>query len=309
MEIIKLRIDEPVERIDEGVVIALGFFDGIHLAHMELINKVIEIGKKNNKKTGVVTFHPHPAFVLNKNYITTFLTPLEVKADILSEIDIDYLFIVEFDMQTALLNHTQFVETYLLPLNVTTVVAGYDNRYGYGGEGNINTISADSNGVIDTFEVEEKKYNGHKIGSTLIRNMIEVGNVSEVSNLLGRHYSVDGFITHGRGRGKTIGLPTANLAMKYPYKVPKSGVYAVKVYHENSELTGICNIGHNPTFNYNVNMTIEVNIFDFAEDIYGDYMRVEFIERIRDEQKFNGIDELLAQIDKDKEKAREILRK
>lgn len=309
MEIINLRIDEPIERIEEGVVIALGFFDGIHLAHMELINKVIEIGKKNNKKTGVVTFHPHPAFVLNKSYITTFLTPLEVKSNILSEINLDYLFIVEFDMQTALLDHRSFVETYLLPLNVSTVVAGYDNRYGYGGEGNINTIAEDSNGLINTFEVEEKTYKGKKIGSTLIRNMIEIGDVEEVSNLLGRYYSLDGFVTHGRGRGKTIGLPTANLALKYPYKVPKSGVYAVKVRHENAELFGICNIGHNPTFNYNIDMTIEINIFDFAEDIYGDYLSVEFVERIRDEKKFDGIEELLAQIAKDKEKARKILYK
>ncbi len=309
MEIINLRIDEPIEKIEEGVVVALGFFDGIHLAHMELINKVIEIGKQTEHKTGLVTFHPHPAFILNKSDITTFLTPLEVKANILNEINLDYLFIVEFDHETAMLEHKDFIQTYLLPLNVTSVVAGYDNRYGFGGEGTINTIAEDSNNTIIPVEVEERTYKGQKIGSTLIRKLLELGDVSEVTELLGRPYSIDGFITHGRGRGKTIGLPTANLATKYPYKIPKNGVYVVKVYHENSEMYGMCNIGHNPTFNYNVNQSIEVNIFDFAEDIYGDYMRIEFIERVRDEVKFDGIESLLEQIDKDKKLARKIISK
>jgi riboflavin kinase/FMN adenylyltransferase len=309
MEIINLKIDENIERIDDGVVVALGFFDGIHLAHMELINKVLEVGRKESLKTGLVTFHPHPAFILNKSDITTFLTPLEVKSDLLAQIDLDYLFIVHFDQKTAMLDHKSFVETYLLPLNVHTVVAGYDNRYGYGGKGTIETISADSNGMIKPIKIEEKSYKGQKIGSTLIRRLLENGDVSEVRELLGRCYSVDGFVTHGRGRGKTIGLPTANIAPKYPYKIPKSGVYVVKVHHESSELFGICNIGHNPTFNYNTNMTIEVNILDFAEEIYGDYLRIEFMERVRDEVRFAGIDELLEQITKDKKFARKIIAK
>lgn len=309
MEIINLRIDEPVEKIEEGVVVALGFFDGIHLAHMELINKVLEVGQNEKVKTGLVTFHPHPAFILNKSDITTFLTPLEVKANILAEIDLDYLFIVHFDHETAMLDHKSFVEKFLLPLNVQTVVAGYDNRYGLGGKGSVETIDADSDGLIKPIKIDEKTYKGQKIGSTLIRRLLESGEVEEVANLLGRNYSIDGFVTHGRGRGKTIGLPTANVAPKYPYKVPKNGVYVVKVFHENEDLFGICNIGHNPTFNYNINQTIEVNIFDFAEDIYGDYLRVEFIKRVRDEVKFDGIEALLSQIEKDKKLAREIIKK
>ena len=161
----------------------------------------------------------------------------------------------------------------------------------------------------EPIEIDEKSYKGQKIGSTLIRRLLENGDVSEVSELLGRPYSLDGFVTHGRGRGKTIGLPTANIAPKYPYKIPKSGVYVVRVYHEDSVLYGICNIGHNPTFNYNANMSIEVNILDFAEDIYGDYLGIEFIERVRDEIKFAGIDQLLEQIAKDKEYARRIIMK
>lgn len=309
MKIINLRVNGIVHPIPEGVVVALGFFDGLHLAHMDLIKKVKEVAKDKNCRTGVVTFHPHPAFILNKNEITTFITPLEVKADLLSEVDLDYLFIVEFDQETALLDHKDFVQTYLVPLNVKTVVAGYDNRYGYKGEGTIHTIEEDSNNVIEAIEVEEHLYNGKKMGSTLIRRMLENGEVGELTNLLGRYYSIDGFVTHGRGRGKTIGLPTANIAPKYPYKIPKSGVYVVKVYHDANEYYGICNIGHNPTFNYNANMTIEVNILDFDDDIYGEYLKVEFIERLREEVKFNGIDELLMQIEADKKRAYEIITK
>lgn len=309
MKIINLRVNGIVHSIPEGVVVALGFFDGLHLAHMDLINQVKSIAKENNSKTGVVTFHPHPAFILNKNEITTFITPLEVKADLLNEVDLDYLFIVEFDQETAMLNHKEFVETYLVPLNVNTVVAGYDNRYGFKGEGSIHTIEEDSNGAIKAVEVEQHLYKGKKMGSTLIRSMLELGQVGELRELLGRNYTIDGFVTHGRGRGKTIGLPTANIAPKYPYKIPKSGVYVVKVYHNDEELYGICNIGHNPTFNYNANMTIEVNIFDFDDDIYGEYLKVEFIERLRDEVKFNGIDELLMQIEADKKRAYEIIEK
>jgi len=309
MKIVNLKITDKIEQIEEGLVVALGFFDGIHLAHMDLINEVIKVGHEKSLKTGVVTFHPHPAFILNKSDITTFLTPLEVKAEILAEIDLDYLFIVEFDRETALLEHKQFIETYLLPLNVHTVIAGYDNKYGLDGKGSVKTIDADSNGLITPITIEEKTFNNQKIGSSLIRRMLETGDVHKVSELLGRNYTIDGFVTHGRGRGKTIGLPTANLALNYPYKVPKSGVYVVKVQLDERELYGICNIGHNPTFNYNANMTIEVNIFDFDEDIYGDHLKIEFIERIRDEVKFAGIDELLSQIKLDKAKSRKIIGK
>ncbi|XMB87335.1 bifunctional riboflavin kinase/FAD synthetase [Mycoplasmatota bacterium WC44] len=308
MEVIRLNLSNYLEKIDQGLVVALGYFDGIHRAHMDLIDEVIDIGKKKNLKTGIVTFHPHPAFVLNKKSITSFLTPLEVKLELLEKIDLDYVFIVDFDIEVAKIDHKDFVEKFFLPLNIKYVVAGFDNRYGYMGKGSVKTLKEDSDNSIEVVVIEELKVNKRKIGSTYIRDLLNEGDVKTVSNMLGRYYSIDGFVTHGRGRGKSIGIPTANLAPKYPYEIPAKGVYVVKVYHDNDEYYGVCNIGNNPTFNYNENKTIEINILDFNKDIYGDYIRAEFVDRIREEVKFDSIEKLVIQINKDKNGALNIIK-
>ncbi|XMB66421.1 riboflavin biosynthesis protein RibF [Mycoplasmatota bacterium zrk1] len=303
MEVVRINLETNINSIPEGLVVALGYFDGIHNAHMDLINRVIKIGKDEDLKTGIVTFHPHPSFVLNKDDITNFLTPLEIKLELIEEIDIDYVFIIEFDLETAKIKHKEFVEKFFVPLNIKHVVAGFDNRYGHMGEGSINTLESDSNYTIQVIVINERTYNGKKIGSSYIRELLKQGKVNIIKDILGRFYSIDGFVTHGRGRGKSIGVPTANLALKYPYSVPKKGVYVVRVFHDDNIYYGICNIGNNPTFNYNKNKTIEINILNFDKDIYGDYLKIEFIDRIRSELKFNTIEELVLQIDKDKKYA------
>lgn len=305
METIRINLDNHIQPIPEGLVVALGFFDGLHVAHMQLIEKVIEIGKQTDHKTGVVTFEPYPAFVLEKTVLTSFLTPLPVKERMLSELDLDYLIIVEFSREIAKLPHDEFVKKFFLPLNIKKVVAGFDNRYGHNGEGSIQTIGDDSEGTIEAVEVKAKLLNGEKIGSSMIRKHLDEGNIIEANEILGRPYMMEGFIMHGRGRGKAIGLPTANLAPNYPYKIPREGVYAVQVVINKKTYDGICNIGHNPTFNYNLMLTIEVHIFDFDLDVYGEHMRVEFVDRIRKEVKFESIDHLLDQVNVDIQSAKE----
>lgn len=305
METIRINLQRDISQIPEGLVVALGFFDGLHTAHMSLIKKVIELTKSTEYKTGVITFDPYPAFVLEKTVLTNFLTPLEVKKKMLAELDLDYLVVIEFDRDIAKLSHRDFVQKFFIPLNVKKVVAGFDNRYGYKGEGSIKTISADSDGLIEAIEITAQLKNNKKVGSSMIRKHLDLGEIVEANEILGRPYRVDGFIIHGRGRGKAIGLPTANLALNHPYKIPKEGVYAVRVNIKGKIYYGICNIGHNPTFNYTLMLSIEVNIFDFDEDVYGEYMAVEFLDRIRDEVKFETIDELLSQVDKDIKSAKE----
>jgi len=308
MKVIRINRMDPIKPIKEGLVVALGYFDGIHIAHMDLINKVVELGNDTKMKTGVVTFHPHPAFILNKKDVTDFLTPLEVKIDLLKKVNIDYLFIVDFDTETAVIPHKEFVQTFFVPLNIKTVVAGFDNRYGQGGEGTVDTIRSDSDNSIDVVVIPERTYRGTKIGSSYVRELLSKGDINTTTEVLGRNYSIDGFVTHGRGRGKTIGVPTANVAIKYPYSVPKKGVYLVKLIHKGKEYYGVGNIGNNPTFNFKSNPSIEINILDFDKDIYSDYVKVDFLTRIRDEKKFSSIDELVKQIDLDKEFARDYIK-
>ncbi len=309
MKIIEIGLEQKMPEFSEGLVVALGFFDGIHIAHMDLINEVIAIGERENLKKGIITFHPNPNFVLNKNNEDDFLTPLEVRKKIFSKLDIDYLIIINFTLKIAKLKKKEFIQKLILPLKVKYLVAGFDNRYGSNGEGSIKTIFADSGGKIAPVKICERQFNGTKIGSTLIKSLLDEGKVKKVEILLNRPYSISGYVIHGKGLGKTVGVPTANLGLKYPFKLPTDGVYLVKVNLLEKTHYGICNIGHNPTFNYKHEVSIEVHIFDFEQDIYGEHLEIYFIDRIRDEVKFATLTELLNQIKSDIIKAKKLIKK
>jgi len=292
-------------------VLALGYFDGIHLGHQ----KVVETAKKEADKQGiacsVMTFDPHPSVVLRKGGAhIEYITPLHHKEELFADLGIDYLYIVNFTSEFASLSPQQFVDEYIVGLHVKHVVAGFDFTYGRFGEGTMENLTELAKGRFTQTTVEKLTFNNEKVSSTLIRNHIASGEVDQLPCLLGRYYSIKGIVVDGEKRGRKIGFPTANIKSNGDYIIPKMGVYAVRLKIDAKWYNGVCNLGVKPTFHENKTVpSIEVHLFDFNEDIYSKEVTVEWHKRIRSEQKFSSVEELVKQIGQDKEHAKEYFEK
>jgi riboflavin kinase/FMN adenylyltransferase len=284
------------------MVVALGYFDGVHKGHQKVILKAKEIADNNRLKSAVMTFNPHPLVVLRKQEEIDYITPLEEKIRLIEKLDVDILFVVEFTKEFAALLPQQFVDEYIINFNVKHVVAGFDFTYGHLGKGTMETLPFHSREQFLYTTVEKQTDHDRKISSTLIREVVRSGDVSYAQTLLGRPHTVTGTVIHGDKRGRTIGFPTANIGVEDRYLLPPTGVYAVSIMIDGKEHEGMCNIGFKPTFNKekSAKPSIEVHIFDFQREIYGEKVSVSWFKRIRSEQKFNNVDELIAQIAKDK---------
>lgn len=303
MEKIYVNLNTSVN-VDFQLSCAFGFFDGVHLAHQQLFKKTLEVAQKTNTKSAVITFYPNPNYVIEKTSDNTYLTPRKVKEAIIRDFGFDYLIVVEFSLAVSKLTHQEFVNKILGKFHIKNIIVGYDNHYGYKGEGTVDTLKLDSVGLYNIYVVDELEYQGEKIGSSRIKALLKSGRVSEVINLLGRNYMLSGIVVHGHGLGRTIGVPTANISLDYPYTIPQNGVYLVYVTVSGKKYKGVCNIGNNPTFNYVSHTSIEVNILDFSEEIYQQEIELEFIIKIRDEKKFATTKQLVAEITKNQEFAR-----
>ncbi|MDQ0227561.1 bifunctional riboflavin kinase/FAD synthetase [Metabacillus niabensis] len=306
MKIIKLS--HPHHKVNQDfdeMTLALGYFDGVHKGHQKVIIKAKEIAEETGMKSAVMTFHPHPLVVLRKLKEIDYLTPLEEKIKLIEQLDVDLLFIVEFTEEFAALSPQQFVDEYIINFHVKHVVAGFDFTYGHLGKGTMNTLPEHSREQFSCTTVEKQTDHDRKISSSLIRETIKNGDISYANKLLGRPHSVSGTVVHGDKRGRTIGFPTANVDVPDMYLIPPTGVYAVSLTVKEKEYKGVCNIGFKPTFNKEKELkpSIEVHIFDFNQDIYGEKVSVSWYKRIRSEQKFHNVDELVAQISKDKNDA------
>ncbi|MDF2698742.1 MAG: ribF [Haloplasmataceae bacterium] len=308
MKVVYLKNESSILPVKSGLALALGFFDGLHLAHQNLIDQAIKIAINSKCKSGVFTFNPSPKQFLGKTSIDSMLTPHNMKIELLNKMGVDYLFVLQFDELVANVEHKEFVEKFILPLNVTHLITGFDYRYGYKGEGNAQTLVKDGNDTFELTIVEQIKLNDEKISSSKIREFILNGKVFEAKDLLGRFYTTEGIVIHGFKRGREIGFPTANISTIDNYLIPQNGVYIVKVNIFQDEYYGMCNIGYNPTFSQNNNKTIEVNIINFNKDIYNEKITVNWIKKIRDEKKFNGVLELIAQLNEDKQKVFEYIK-
>ncbi len=290
MKIIKLN-GIPIEH---NTVAAIGFFDGVHLAHKELIKRTIEIGKEKNLAASVITFDIHPKSILfDLDYF--YLTPIERKIKLIKQFEIDYLYIIEFSKEKASLTPKQFINRYLK--NINTIVCGFDFKFGVRGSGNVNTLLQDTR--FTTIVVNEVTYEGYKVGSTHIRDLIRSGQVDNVKEVLGDYYSIIGEVIHGTNKGHMIGFPTANINTS-EYFIPKRGVYASLTKVANKWYQSMTSIGHNPTLNCRVDLSVESNIFDFDKEIYGEIIEIKFIKRLRDEMKFTSVEALISEIKKDK---------
>ncbi|GGF10671.1 riboflavin biosynthesis protein [Halobacillus andaensis] len=288
--------------------LAVGFFDGIHRGHQRVIltakRKAVELGIQS----AVMTFDPHPSVVLNHSVKhAKYITPLAEKERILNNAGIDTLFVVHFDKSLASLSPEQFVEKFFVSQNVQHVVAGFDFTFGFKGKGTMKLLPEYARARFTTTTIEQVSEDGEKVSSTRIRDLLAEGDIALVNRLLDRPYRITGEVVTGDRRGRTIGYPTANLSLNSEYYMPKAGVYAVKVIIANQEYKGMANLGFKPTFNDGKVKNLEIHIFDFNQDVYGQEIAVDFYRHIRSEEKFNGVDELISQLKNDEVKSREIL--
>lgn len=296
MELINLDLNNI--EIPKNIVACIGVFDGVHLGHQRLIKSVEDKGKELNLKKAVITFEPHPDFILKKNNNEKYLTPLEEKRKIIEYyFDIDYFIVIKFNKELSKLSYIDFYNLFLKKIN--HIIVGYDFKFGYLGEGNIEKLQKlHSNCTI--IDKVESGFNDEKVSSKLIIKLLNEGNICLVTKLLNnRFYRISGIVNHGSHIGTKIGFPTANLDVLTNYYLMKNGVYAVRINIKNKYFLGIANYGCNPSFNKIDKPRLEVNIFNFNEDIYNEMIDVEFMEFIREEICFNNVSEFISQLKKD----------
>lgn len=291
-------------------VITVGTFDGVHAGHRAIIDTVVEKANERDARSVLVTFDPHPRNIINPDAGIKLLTTLQERSEILDELGIDTMIVIPFDRDFSLLSSKEFVRDIIhKKIGVSEFVIGYDHQFGRNREGTIETIEKLGKELgFDAYVVSKREVGEKTVSSTAIRNAIsEEGNVDEAAEFLQRPYRLNGTVVHGDKRGKQIGFPTANIKPEHVNKIiPQDGVYAVKVRINGNLYDGMMNIGTRPTFDGKV-QTLEVHLFNFDEDIYGKEVQVRFYNRIRDEKKFDGKDELIGQLKQDEKQARKLL--
>ncbi|MGL5315446.1 MAG: bifunctional riboflavin kinase/FAD synthetase [Peptostreptococcaceae bacterium] len=293
-----IKCINEIKDIGESVV-TIGNFDGPHKGHQVLISKTIEYAKLNNIKSVVFTFENHPANYFVPNVVKN-IVPNDEKIKRLKALGADYVINIPFDNFMTKISAYDFVKDILISkLNAKKIIVGYDFNFARNKEGNTNVLRELSSEFGFELEVVKPiKINGVRVSSTLIRDLILQGNVYEVGNYLGYSYELSGKVIHARKLGRTIGFPTANIEINEDVVIPKGGIYATKVHIDDEIFYGATNIGYNPTVN-GQRLSIETNILDFDRDIYGEIIKLEFLERTRDEKKFSSIEELKNQLEKD----------
>ena len=297
--------------IPNQTIITIGTFDGVHLGHRKILERLINNAKATNLKSTVLTFFPHPRMVLQKDVDIKLLNTLEEKKQIMETLGLDYLIIHPFTKEFSRLSATEFVRDILVNgLKAKKIIIGYDHRFGRNRNANIQDLIAFGNTL--GFEVEEipaQEIDDVSVSSTKIRNALLEGDIETANSYLSYAYMLTGTIGKGKGLGKEFGFPTANLHIAEEYKlIPKTGVYVVKSTLEDKECFGMMNIGFNPTVD-GTTKSIEVHFFDFHGDLYDKKIQVNILHRIRDEHKFNSVEELKQQLQKDRVRSLELISK
>jgi riboflavin kinase/FMN adenylyltransferase len=293
-------------------VVTIGTFDGVHLGHQKVILRLQEFAKQHDGETIIFTFHTHPRLITSPNENNLrLLTTLNEKIKLFEKYGIDHLIIYTFDKSFSELTYSEFVEKLLVDkIGTHCLVVGYDHKFGKNREGGFDYLKKCAEKFkfeierLDALLVEEDS-----VSSTKIRNALQNGEIEKANHYLGYQFTLHGTVVEGKQLGRKLGFPTANIEASDKNKIiPGYGVYAVKVELNGAEYNGMLNIGTRPTFNNNAdNRSIEVNIFDFEGDIYGKEITLAFVGKIRDEQKFDNIEMLVNQLEKDKIEALLIL--
>ncbi len=302
MELVRVNIHNQVE-FKKQCVACIGYFDGLHLGHQALISKVVEIATKENLVPALITFDPDPWVVLKMLKDIPHITPMEERIQIAEKLGIKKWIILEFEKDMAKLSVDDFHHFVLEPLNVHTLVCGFDFHYGNKGMGNVETLKQQD--VFRVEVVQPIQQNDLKISSTRIEECLRKGQVEVCETLMNRPYYFKGEVIKGNQIGRQYGYPTANLKLVDHYIVPMNGVYICSVEVKDKTYGAIVNIGHNPSFNYQSKKSIEVFILDFNEEIYQEIIKVNFYKFVRSEQQFESMEALKKELNLNQLQARE----
>ena len=281
----------------EPITLTMGNFDGLHLGHQQLIERVLSY---RDTKHAILTFDPHPSSVLRKQPFRT-LTQKNDKIELFSRFELDYAFIIKFDMEFSKLTIDEFI-AFLKKLSVKRMVIGRDARFAYRGEGTIQDLK--KHFMVDI--VDDMLYNHTRVSTTYIKDFIATGDLSSARKLLNSHYHIKGKVVHGNKVGHKLGFPTANVDYGN-YFLPKTGVYYVRVRLDEKWHHGMANIGNNPTLNYSIDKRLEIYILDFNQEIYGKEIEIAFFHYMRQEMKFKDKKELIDQLKKDELAVRKLI--
>ncbi|MGV8945361.1 MAG: bifunctional riboflavin kinase/FAD synthetase [Lutibacter sp.] len=285
--------------------VTIGTFDGVHVGHQKVLSNLIQGAKKNNATSVLLTFFPHPRMVLQRNTAIKLINTIDERIKLLEKTGLDIVVIQKFTEGFAEQTSLDFVKNVLVnSLKISNLIIGYDHRFGKNREGNFEQLTTYGKTFgFDVNKISQQEIDHIAISSTKIRKAIELGNIEEANRYLGYAFMLTGEIVKGKHLGKKIGFPTANLHIKETYKLlPKTGSYIVKSELENETVYGMMNIGFRPTVK-GKNQTIEVHFFDFNKDLYGKKIQVEVLKFLREEQKFDSVEDLKNQLQKDKEKS------
>ena len=290
----------------EQTYVTIGTFDGVHFGHQQIIQKLVAEAKKANKKSVVLTFFPHPRMVLQKDNSLELINTIDERASLLEKTGLDYLIIHPFSKEFSRMSALEFVRDILVnQLNISKLIIGYDHHFGKNREGNITQLTEYSH--VYNFKVEEipaQDIDSVSVSSTKIRHALHAGKLKTANNYLGYNFMLKGTVVNGKKLGGKIGYPTANINVEESYKlIPKTGVYVVKSAIDEKIVFGMMNIGSRPTLDGNY-QTIEVHFFDFNQDLYHQNLTIELLYFLRDEEKFDSLDLLVLQLQKDEETAR-----
>jgi len=310
-----MKIFRSLDQIEysKKTIVSIGMFDGTHRAHREIINKIVEKAKAINGRSLVVTFDPHPKEVVTggKRQVD-LLSTMNEKMSFFVKNHVDAVFIIPFTYEFSRLTFEEFYLKYIIHgVGISGVVEGNNHQFGRDREAGMNQVIELGKQYDFTVEtIPLLKDGDNVISSSTVRDFLRIGNIPVANRIQGFEYSFTGTVVRGHGRGKKLGYPTANIRLEEPKKlIPKIGVYAVHILVRGVWYNGMMSIGYNPTFDDVHERTTEVNIFDFDMDIYDDVVTVRCIERTRDEMKFNSVDELIAEMGRDKSQTKMILKK
>lgn len=306
-----MNVYRSIDEIPDGIkpaAVTIGVFDGVHKGHQMLIRRVVELARDTGATPGVVTFDRHPLEVVAPGKEPAMISTVEQRAGVLGDLGIEFVLVLTFDEDLRRLEPHEFVRDILVDgLGVTHVVVGSNFRFGYNHAGTVATLH--ELGSIEGFGVDIFSLLGGEdaISSTLIRRQIAGGEVEIVSEELGRPFRLEGDVVRGAGRGKGLGIPTANLRISNRMALPKIGVYAGWLTARGERHPAVVNVGLNPTFEERSDPVVEVHALDYDADLYGETVAIEFTHRLRDELKFDGPDSLVEQIRADIVQARALL--
>lgn len=313
-----MKVYRGIEKFKKlpNAVVTSGTFDGVHIGHQKILKRLKKIAKSTNGETVLITFWPHPRLVLGNDRSIKLISAFEEKIKLLRQFGLDHLVIINFTKEFSKTSSSDFIKNILVDgIGTKTLVIGYDHRFGHNREGSFEALSANSNEYgFSVEEIPQQEIHHIAVSSTKIRNHLKQGEIHISNEFLGYSHCIHGKVIKGNQLGRKLGFPTANIKINSELKlIPSSGSYAVKVECRGMEYFGMLNIGVRPTVNSHLPeaertvQTIEVNIFDFTEDIYGEEIAIKFIKLIRKEEHFESLESLKTQLSIDKETALAIL--